>query len=681
MKNRIRQIISLLLKEPNITITEMMQKLSLTRRQINYAISLIDAELKKQDLPPIKRYRNGKFDFSPAIQKLLPIYSKQDLDKTYTDSERQALILLYLIFNKNYVSLDDFTSLLDYSKTTISYDLKEINRLIQRFKLKVVYSRLEGFSLVGSEDNIFRLATESTLKHIDLLTNNVVNRFNPNITIQKQSTILIMDIEDKFKATFSDKYFDALKVLIEAIKVRSLYITDTHQKIDKFITQTKEYQYLKQHPFLKDMDYEHVKWIALEILSSNLYNKNNVDYGLDEIQILKFIHQIVEGFKAKTFVKIKDQDQFEKRLLNHLRPACFRVKYDLPSLGSIGKIQQDNHEILMKIVTELVKPLELWLGTKFPENEIKLLTYYFGYQLVGNFETHDINAPKYKAVVVCSNGIIMSKILIRELKKLFPEINFLFTMSAREFEKSNENFDVVFTTIPLKTSLSQYMVNANMGYSQKIGLRYRVLNNLGLEKTDTQVTEILNLISKYADVTDSSQLKTEIERVLIANKKESNRSQPKEEFPDLLAYIKPKYIQVIDTKIEWHVALRTALQPLIDDQKVEEKYYKELVNQIDNPYNYSFLGRYISIPHSSPDHGIKDDGISMLILKDPLLLPNNKKVRVIAPIAFFHRNRFLKAINQFASLAVDRDTVKRLINSPTSKQAYQVLKNYVEKRG
>lgn len=681
MKNRIRQIISLLLKEPNITITEMMQKLSLTRRQINYAISLIDAELKKQDLPPIKRYRNGKFDFSPAIQKLLPIYSKQDLDKTYTDSERQALILLYLIFNNNYVSLDHFTSLLDYSKTTISYDLKEINRLIQRFKLKVVYSRLEGFSLVGSEDNIFRLATESTLKHIDLLTNNVVNRFNPNITIQKQSTILIMDIEDKFKATFSDKYFDALKVLIEAIKVRSLYITDTHQKIDKFITQTKEYQYLKQHPFLKDMDYEHVKWIALEILSSNLYNKNNVDYGLDEIQILKFIHQIVEGFKAKTFVKIKDQDQFEKRLLNHLRPACFRVKYDLPSLGSIGKIQQDNHEILMKIVTELVKPLELWLGTKFPENEIKLLTYYFGYQLVGNFETHDINAPKYKAVVVCSNGIIMSKILIRELKKLFPEINFLFTMSAREFEKSNENFDVVFTTIPLKTSLSQYMVNANMGYSQKIGLRYRVLNNLGLEKTDTQVTEILNLISKYADVTDSSQLKTEIERVLIANKKESNRSQPKEEFPDLLAYIKPKYIQVIDTKIEWHVALRTALQPLIDDQKVEEKYYKELVNQIDNPYNYSFLGRYISIPHSSPDHGIKDDGISMLILKDPLLLPNNKKVRVIAPIAFFHRNRFLKAINQFASLAVDRDTVKRLINSPTSKQAYQVLKNYVEKRG
>ena len=47
MNNRIQKIISLLLKEPNITITEMMQKLSLTRRQINYAINLIDEKLNR----------------------------------------------------------------------------------------------------------------------------------------------------------------------------------------------------------------------------------------------------------------------------------------------------------------------------------------------------------------------------------------------------------------------------------------------------------------------------------------------------------------------------------------------------------------------------------------------------------------------------------------------------------
>lgn len=681
MNNRIQKIISLLLKEPNITITEMMQKLSLTRRQINYAINLIDEKLKNKNLPIIKRHRDGSFSFSPTIKEILPLYNNQGMENTYTDSDRQALILIYLIFNKSYVSLNHFTTFLNYSKTTISYDLKEINQITSNYNLKVVYNRVEGFSLVGSEENVLRLATDLILGHINLLTDKIVNKLNPSLSIKKQSTILIMDIENRFKATFSDKYFDAIKILIEAILIRNLNSKTDDQKPDPFITQTYEYQYLKNHPLLKNVTDEYIKWIALEILSSNLYDKSNLNYGQDEVQILKFVHQIVEGFKAKTLVRIEDQDQFEQRLLNHLRPACFRVKYNLSGLGSIGNIQQDNHEILMKIVTELVQPLELWLGTKFPLNEVRLLTYYFGYQLVGNFEAHENNAPKYKAVVVCSNGIIMSKILIKELRSLFPEMKFLFTMSAREFEESNEKFDVVFTTIPLQTKLPQYMVTANMNYARKIGLRYQVLNSLGLEKTDAQVKQILNLISKYAKVKDSNQLKTEIKRILVTSKLKIDNYDKKKDLPDLLAYVKPQYIQVIDQEIDWHVALQTALQPLIDDQVVEERYYRELVKQIDSIYNYSFLGRYISIPHSSPSYGIKADGISLLISKQPIILPNNKTVRVIAPIAFFNMDRFLKAINQFASLAIDSNTIQQLIDSSTSKEAYQVIKKYVKKRG
>ena len=224
MNNRIQKIISLLLKEPNITITEMMQKLSLTRRQINYAINLIDEKLKNKNLPIIKRHRDGSFSFSPTIKEILPLYNNQGMENTYTDSDRQALILIYLIFNKSYVSLNHFTTFLNYSKATISYDLKEINQITSNYNLKVVYNRVEGFSLVGSEDNVLRLATDLILGHINLLTDKIVNKLNPSLSIKKQSTILIMDIENRFKATFSDKYFDAIKILIEAILIISFTI-------------------------------------------------------------------------------------------------------------------------------------------------------------------------------------------------------------------------------------------------------------------------------------------------------------------------------------------------------------------------------------------------------------------------------------------------------------------------
>lgn len=274
MNNRIQKIISLLLQEPNIKIMEMMQQLSLTRRQINYAIGLINEELKKRNLPIIERHRDGSFSFSQSIKEVLPIYSKYVDDNTYSDSERQALILIYLIFNKEYVSLSHFTTFLDYSKTTISYDLREVNRITKNFNLEVVYNRLEGFSLVGSEDNIFRLATDLILSHTKLFTDKVVSRLNPSMTIAKQSTMLIMDIEDKFKASFSDKYFDVLKIIIQAILVRSVNNQIKNKKVDPFISETKEYQYLKQHPLLKNVDDEYIKWIALEILSSPIVKLN-----------------------------------------------------------------------------------------------------------------------------------------------------------------------------------------------------------------------------------------------------------------------------------------------------------------------------------------------------------------------------------------------------------------------
>ena len=71
MNERIQKIISLLLKEPNITISEMMQKLSLSRRQINYAVKLINNTLRAKHIPEITRHKNGTFEYDTSIRLLI----------------------------------------------------------------------------------------------------------------------------------------------------------------------------------------------------------------------------------------------------------------------------------------------------------------------------------------------------------------------------------------------------------------------------------------------------------------------------------------------------------------------------------------------------------------------------------------------------------------------------------
>lgn len=677
MNERIQEIISLLLENPEIKITEMMQKLSLTRRQINYAIGLINDGLKTRKLPNITRHSDGSFTFSDEIKELL--VNDQRMSNSFPNKNRAALILLYLIVNVNYVSLADLTIFIQYSKTTILRDIRYAGKVATGYGLILQYNRVQGYFLKGSETQIFKLATNLVLKNSDILVSYSTKYSVFSKKIVAQAVNLITDFEQRFQVSFSDRYFNNLKILIQIILTRG-FAGESSRTPDKFIEQTKEFQYLRNDFKLANLNNFYVEWIALEILSANIFDKNNSEYSPDEVELFGFVHQLVEGFKTKTLVNIEDQSRFEKRLLNHLRPACFRVKYGLPNIEILSLDEDEDQRLLNKIIRDLINPLEEWLGTKFSLNEVRLLTYYFGYLLVDNTKSKNSNKAKYEAVVVCSNGIIMSNILIEVLRNIFPEITFLGTMSAREFAESDREFSIVFSNIPLKTTLPNYIVKPNMTYSEKTTLRYRVLKDLGLEKVDYQVNALLDLISKHVKIGNNAQLRNEIVNILLSDSKSAVKEHNQnKELPDLLTYIKVKYIKVIDDKdTDWKDTLYQALEPLIADKKVESKYYLELVKQISSRYNYSFLGETMAIPHGVPATGIKDDGISILISHFPIKLPYGKKVRIIAPIAFFHMDRYLKAINQLATLATDEKQIRKLLNTRTSDQAYQIIKNYVE---
>lgn len=677
MNERIQEIISLLLENPEIKITEMMQKLSLTRRQINYAIGLINDGLKTRKLPNITRHSDGSFTFSDEIKELL--VNDQRMSNSFPNKNRAALILLYLIVNVNYVSLADLTIFIQYSKTTILRDIRYAGKVATGYGLILQYNRVQGYFLKGSETQIFKLATNLVLKNSDILVSYSTKYSVFSKKIVAQAVNLITDFEQRFQVSFSDRYFNNLKILIQIILTRG-FAGESSRTPDKFIEQTKEFQYLRNDFKLANLNNFYVEWIALEILSANIFDKNNSEYSPDEVELFGFVHQLVEGFKTKTLVNIEDQSRFEKRLLNHLRPACFRVKYGLPNIEILSLDEDEDQRLLNKIIRDLIHPLEEWLGTKFSLNEVRLLTYYFGYLLVDNTKSKNSNKAKYEAVVVCSNGIIMSNILIEVLRNIFPEITFLGTMSAREFAESDREFSIVFSNIPLKTTLPNYIVKPNMTYSEKTTLRYRVLKDLGLEKVDYQVNALLDLISKHVKIGNNAQLRNEIVNILLSDSKSAVKEHNQnKELPDLLTYIKVKYIKVIDDKdTDWKDTLYQALEPLIADKKVESKYYLELVKQISSRYNYSFLGETMAIPHGVPATGIKDDGISILISHFPIKLPYGKKVRIIAPIAFFHMDRYLKAINQLATLATDEKQIRKLLNTRTSDQAYQIIKNYVE---
>lgn len=111
----------------------------------------------------------------------------------------------------------------------------------------------------------------------------------------------------------------------------------------------------------------YMEWFTLLFLTSNIFeSKTTQNYDSDQ-ELRKLISQMVENFQNQTLILIDDREDFERRILSHLRPACFRIRYNL-SLGvySIDSLIKDsNHAILIDLMKELIIPIENWLNKAF----------------------------------------------------------------------------------------------------------------------------------------------------------------------------------------------------------------------------------------------------------------------------------------------------------------------------
>ncbi|WP_308618254.1 PTS sugar transporter subunit IIA [uncultured Enterococcus sp.] len=678
MNERIRKILSLLIRNPELKMNDLTMKLSLTKRQINYAINSFNSELQLKSIPQIQRNHSGDFEIPlEVIQMLTTEESKQSfysIADGLSESDRAALILMLLITDTSYVGLDHFTDLLDVSKSTIVEDVKKAEWLASKYELDLVYDRINGYSLKGSEHRLLQLMSDMVHQHPIFQENKVRDFLASNIS-EEEVIHLIHGMEQMLHLSYSDESVDYLQSAARFLISRGLREKSNTDFLQERVCQTPEYKLLQilVSETKWQLSPKYLEWLTLLFLTSNIFEKKTTQDFDSDIQLRHLIHQMVDVFQNQTLILVEDRENFERRILNHLRPACFRIRYNL-SLGVYSLenlIQDSNHGILVELMKELIIPIEKWLGKAFPEDELNLLSYYFGFQLT----SHDQQQKqKPRAVVVCTNGVMVSKLMRESLKQLFPEVHFLASFSVRDFYHFEEDYDLVFTTTPLKTSLVQFIVDPIMSYKEQINLRYRVLAELGIDQMDQAVDELITIIQQHAKVNDLRNLKEELQYFLL----QTNNNSPIENhkvLPSLTHYLKPNFIEIIDENITWQEAVKMACQPLLESHIIDEFFYEDCIRQIQDENYSGYLGTQTCIPHTTIEHGVLRDGVSLLISQKPIQFPGGHQVSLIMPLAFYDLTRHLRAINQIASISENEALIQKLKKSDEV-TSYQLIRQY-----
>ncbi|RFB36140.1 transcription antiterminator [Bacillus sp. RC] len=659
-----------------ISNTELERKYHLSRRQISYSFTKINDWLKSNNYPKIQRTNGGKFIIDPLLMELFAEKVEHSAGSYIpSEKERAQLVLLMLLSSEEELSLLHFSSSLSVSKNTVLRDMKYTQKIVNGYHLEIVYSRMYGYDIVGSEWNKRKLLIEVLRTVYDMYQGETyIQAYTGTSREEIQRLKEQMEkVEKRLALQFIDQKIKLLPytiaILLKRIKKGNL-IKDSYHIDYEELSDTKEFE--AAEILIEDaacIPKEERLFITLQLLTSNVLSSQFLREE-ETLELKSSLKSSLALFEKKACITFKEKEKLLQKLVLHMKPAYYRIKYQLTTNYSIIEKVSEEFEAIHYIVKDSLKPFETYIGCSIPESEVMFITVFIGGHLINSGETIQL---KKRAVVVCPNGVSISHLMEHTLRDLFPEFYFYEALSIREFEQSKAEFDMVFSPVPVQTSKHLFIVEQFITDFQKLQLRQRVIQTIfGLNTSVVNIEQLISVIEKYAKVDQKSQLQKALQdyfSLQVLNETSKNQEY------SLADLITPETIVLRDQVESWKEAISIAAAPLLHKGIITEAYIDKMQEQYPSMSPHIVLRLNVAIPHASPEDGVQAVGMSLLKLKEGLLC-GEQKVHFIVVIAAIDKKKHLNAMLQLMKLAEMNGVINEMKRLNEKYKIYEIIKTH-----
>ncbi len=612
-------------------------------------------------------------------RKWLDIYFNQHEKDIYYSKEERRHMLYFLLFAKlNAASLLELQDFFHVSKNTIVNDLIEIKNHLTFSNIKIVYSRKAGYVLVGN-DFLIRSVAFEWLDELYRMPNGEILLFKGLTKLNNSYYAAVRnDFEQllkKINIKVVKSRFDSIIYFIAYLRCHAVFEQVTLSKQDKELLSSTDI-----YKDIESINYERCSYknegiekyyltILIFIISEVIHKEKSLDF------LKKCAEDIINEFERVSASQIRDRDELLTNLYNHLVPAFFRIKYcfklDNPLIDEIYHQYSD----VFNILKVALHPFKMLTSREIPDSEIGYFTILFASQV-----SNIVNEDKYRALVICPNGVSSSTIMKWGLSNLFPDINFE-TMEYRVGSINNKNFyknyDMIFSTFSFDTNIPIFVVKPIMTEIEKYELIERVYNAFQIRRRKIlTIGYILNVIMPYVQIKNGM---TQSELLgLVQHKINRNFGEGTDDRPPLSKLLNEGRIKFYDKQLEWEKAVVLCLQPLLDEKIVTEKYIDSIIARIKEYGPFIDLGYGIALPHARPEEGANKIGISMLFCEKPVYLPGEKKhpIKIFIGLSVIDSRMHLRALATLTSMLSNEKKLNKLIELKSSMEVMKLIKEF-----
>jgi mannitol operon transcriptional antiterminator len=467
---RQRQIIEILLKQRGeMTIAEIAEQLQVSPRTIHRTLQGIEPILEPYGVILSKKTGSGiqLIGEEEQLGRLSAAMTQLTM-LPRTSLERMLLLLLKLLELKEPVKLFALSNDFQSAIPTISQDLDQLEKWMEKRKLTLVRKRGYGVEVVGTEADkrhAIAILADHHLDHSFLLASSYV--YADPVSMKLAAMIgkehflklekLLWNWEEHDPTELSEETYTSMLIRISIAVKRYMEgyeledkarLRDAHQAHQ--IYQDKLYTW-----FADEMNIElpsnELAYI-LQILTSGGGPLSEQQTAAEDLRVLHFVGQLIRRMSERMNIPF-DQDQILREgLLQHMQRAYTRLYgAELVHNPLLAEIRRSYDE-LFQHVRSAISEIE---DTPYvPDSEAAYLVLHFGASLERNRQS----SMHVRALLVCTSGIGSSKMLAARISKEFPQIEILGNISWYEASRiPRDQYDVLISTVELPLPMDSYI--------------------------------------------------------------------------------------------------------------------------------------------------------------------------------------------------------------------------------
>ena len=530
--------------------------------------------------------------------------------------------------------------------------------------------------ITGNEKNIRQFILNFLIDYMF-----IEKKFPGELKIKEVMEEYFKDLELVKVRAFIKKIQEKLQKIIsdEAYKILTLYLMIMIKRVKEkkvlkeinnpnFITSSDEFKIISvivnqlENSFDVKLSNQEIMAFSEYVLGSHSYN---FDYSYYEnwIQLEILVNKLIIDINSKIDINILGDNILFEGLLNHLRPAIYRVKQGIKLENSIYEEVLENYPELFNMIRESMKSLEHYLEIEINEDEIAFVTIHFK-EAIDRREEKTLK----NIIIVCGFGYGSSKLLKENIKKYF-DVNVVNTLPLHKFEEITDfnNIDLIISTVPIKEDrVSIVHVSPILTKEDIEKLEYYGLDK---ERKLIYLEELLEIIKEHAEIKDEDGLiesLTEKYKSKIAFNIENKKH-------NLEIILGEENIYTDLSFDSWEDALHFGGKVLEEKKAVSSEYVESIINILKTHGSYMVINEHILLAHGRNEDNVFETSMLLMTLDNYIEFPSGKKIKMIILFSSRDNKEHLNALLKLTELLDEKDLYEKIIDLGTKEEVYEKI--------